>query len=167
MKEIKVVKENPCDDCGIKGLYDNCKDKCVQYRKYYQYQQGIADERPKAFGKGYDSGYQKGREDAERDFQNSDYWNDYLAKVIADARADAIEELKPNADMVAYEQGRLDEKSDTLEIVHRFFMEEMDTIETYIDEDDGVSEIYKDQKKAWYLLNANKRLCTRLKEQKK
>ena len=45
MKEIKVVKKNPCDDCGIKGLYDDCKDECVQYRKYYQYEQGRADER--------------------------------------------------------------------------------------------------------------------------
>jgi len=48
MAEIKVVKDNPCDDCGIKGLYDNCKDECVQYRKYYQYHQGKVDGRKEA-----------------------------------------------------------------------------------------------------------------------
>lgn len=40
---IEAVKENPCTDCGIKGLYENCNGECVQYRKWYQYQQGRAD----------------------------------------------------------------------------------------------------------------------------
>lgn len=71
MKEIKVVKENPCDDCGIKGLYDNCKGECVQYRKYYQYQQGRADK------------YQE---------ITSEYML-LTEKQVAEIRADAIDEI--------------------------------------------------------------------------
>jgi len=45
-----------------------------------------------------------------------DYGNVYdLQEHDAKVRADAIEELKPSADMVAYEQGRLDAIDEAIE----------------------------------------------------
>ena len=80
MKEIKVVKKNPCDDCGIKGLYDNCKDECVQYRKYYQYQQGRADQ----------------LKETQKQFEL--LYADKMEQVRADERERIINELKSEID---------------------------------------------------------------------
>jgi len=84
--EMRLVKDNNLTE--LIPVVENLKfkfwyDRLFKKIEVEAYEQGIEDERPKAFAKGYDSGYQKGR-------------------------LDAIEELKPSADMVAYEQGRLD-----------------------------------------------------------
>lgn len=65
-------------------------------------------------------------------------------------------------DMVrAYEKGI----ADAIEIVHRFFKNELDNIETYID-NDVFDEIYVDTKEVEYILDLNKRLSEELKEWK-
>lgn len=56
---------------------------------------------------------------------------------------------------------RADEKAKVVKIIHSFFCDEMDKLET---DYDGIDEYYKDTKKAKELLNLNKRLCERVKE---
>lgn len=70
----------------------------------------------------------------------------------------------PHIDLEEHDnQIRADERAKVIEIIHTFFAEELDKLETDYDGDD---EYYKDTKKANDLLSLNKRLCERVKEQK-
>lgn len=60
-------------------------------------------------------------------------------------------------------QIRADEREKIIAIIHSFFRDEMDKLET---DYDGIDEYYKDTQKVDMFLHMNKEICTRIKEQK-
>lgn len=65
---------------------------------------------------------------------------------------------------MGYTKGRADEREKIIAIIHSFFRDELDKLETVCD---GSDEYYKDTLKVDMILHMNKEICTRIKEQKK
>ena len=93
---MEKLKPALCEECDVSHSDCNGENETFCTLDIARaYEKGRADERPKAFAKGYDSGYQKGKADAldHCDRCETDQW-DALYKAEMKGREDAIEEMK-------------------------------------------------------------------------